>query len=66
MFRASVVVTVLTSLSAITGCASQAETVGAASGAAIGAAVGGGTIATVGGAMVGYGAGRAYDQRKGR
>jgi hypothetical protein len=66
MFKSSVVATLLVSLSGIAGCASQAETVGAASGAAIGAAVGGGTIGTVGGAMVGYGAGRAYDQRKGR
>jgi hypothetical protein len=66
MFRASLVLAVFTSLSALGGCASQAETVGAASGAAIGAAVGGGTIGTVGGAMVGYGAGRAYDQRKSR
>ena len=66
MFKASLVVAVFTSLSGLAGCASQAETVGAASGAAIGAAVGGGTIGTVGGAMVGYGAGRAYDQRKNR
>jgi hypothetical protein len=66
MFKSSVVATLLASLTGIAGCATQAETVGAASGAAIGAAVGGGTIGTVGGAMVGYGAGRAYDQRKGR
>ena len=45
------------------GCATRAETVGAASGVALGAAVGGGTLGTVGGGMVGYAAGRAYDQR---
>jgi len=45
------------------GCASQAEMVGAGTGAAVGAAVGGGTLATLGGAMVGYGAGRTYDQK---
>jgi hypothetical protein len=66
MFRANVVVALVASLTGIAGCATQAETVGAATGAAIGAAVGGGTIATVGGAMVGYGAGRAYDERHGR
>jgi hypothetical protein len=49
------------------GCATQAETVGAAGGAAIGAAVGGGSkLSTIGGAMVGYGAGKAYDRRNGR
>jgi len=45
------------------GCASQAEMVGAGTGAAVGAAVGGGTLATLGGAMVGYGAGHTYDQK---
>ena len=36
---------------------------GARPGEVGGAAVGGGTIATVGGAMVGYGAGKVYDER---
>jgi len=45
------------------GCASQAEMVGAGTGAAVGAAVGGGPMATIGGAMVGYGAGHVYDQK---
>jgi hypothetical protein len=63
MFKSGIGIALLASLVGIAGCASQAETVGAATGAAIGAAVGGGTIATVGGAMVGYGAGRAYDER---
>ena len=66
MFRARIVMTLLASLTGMAGCASQAETVGAASGAALGAAMGGGTIGTVGGAMVGYGAGRAYDERRRR
>ena len=48
---------------ALGGCASQAEMVGAGTGAAVGAAVGGGTLATLGGAMVGYGAGHTYDQK---
>ena len=45
------------------GCASQAEMVGAGTGAAVGAAVGGGPMATIGGAMVGYGAGHTYDNK---
>jgi hypothetical protein len=41
--------------------------VGAATGAAVGAAVGGGSaMSTIGGAMVGYGAGRVYDERQNR
>jgi hypothetical protein len=64
MFRAGIVALLLAIGS---GCASQAQTVGAAGGAAIGAAVGGGSaLSTIGGAMVGYGAGRAYDQRQNR
>jgi len=62
MFKSSVGIALLASLVGIAGCATQAETVGAATGAAIGAGLGGGTIGTVGGAMVGYGAGRSYDQ----
>ena len=63
MFKSSIGVGLLAALVGISGCASQAEMVGAGTGAALGAAVGGGTIATVGGAMVGYGAGHVYDQR---
>jgi hypothetical protein len=62
MFKPRIGIAVLVSLAGIAGCATQAETVGAASGAALGAALGGGTIATVGGAMVGYGAGKKYDE----
>jgi hypothetical protein len=61
MLKSGIGIALLASLVGLGGCATQAETVGAASGAALGAALGGGTIATVGGAMVGYGAGRAYD-----
>jgi hypothetical protein len=61
MFRAGIVAVLLAIGS---GCASQAQTVGAAGGAAIGAAVGGGSaMSTIGGAMVGYGAGTAYERR---
>jgi hypothetical protein len=62
-----VVVSFLVSLAGIGGCATQAETVGTATGAAVGAAVGGGSaVGTIGGAMVGFGAGKAYDQRQNR
>ena len=63
MLKSGIGIALLASLVGIAGCATQAETVGAATGAAVGAAVGGGTIATVGGAMVGYGAGKVYDER---
>jgi hypothetical protein len=46
------------------GCASQAELIGAGTGAAVGAAIGGGTLATVAGGVVGYQAGKKYDQRR--
>ncbi len=48
----------------IGGCASQAELIGAGTGAAVGAAIGGGTVATVAGGVVGYQAGKKYDQRR--
>ncbi len=63
MIRSGFAIMLATSLIGLAGCATQAETVGAATGAAIGAGVGGGTMGTVGGAMVGYAAGRSYDQR---
>ncbi|HEY7238416.1 MAG TPA: prenyltransferase [Burkholderiales bacterium] len=67
MRRAGIVVSLLASLAGVGACATQAETVGTATGAAVGAAVGGGsTIGTIGGAMVGFGAGKAYDQRQNR
>lgn len=67
MFRAGIVVSSLLVSLAGVGCATQAETIGTATGAAVGAAVGGGsTIGTIGGAMVGFGAGKAYDQRQNR
>ena len=55
MLKSSIAVTVVAAVAALSGCASQAELVGAA--------VGGGPMATVGGAMVGYGAGHVYDQK---
>jgi hypothetical protein len=67
MLRAGIVVSAFASFAAMAGCASQAQTVGAATGAAVGAAVGGGSaMSTIGGAMVGWGAGKVYDQRQNR
>lgn len=63
MLKSSIAVSVIAAVAALSGCASQAEMVGAGTGAAVGAAVGGGPMATVGGAMVGYGAGHVYDQK---
>lgn len=65
MFKSTLAVALAASFVALGGCASRAETVGAASGVALGAAIGGGKIGAVGGGMVGYAAGRAYDQRNG-
>jgi hypothetical protein len=62
MFKSSIGIAVLASVVGISGCATRAETVGAATGVAIGAGLGGGTMGTVGGALVGYAAGRAYEQ----
>ena len=65
MLKTGIVAGAFAALAGLGGCATQAETVGAAGGAAIGAAVGNGsTLSTIGGAMVGYGAGKAYDQRR--
>jgi hypothetical protein len=64
MLKSSFGVAVVAAVVAMSGCASQSELVGAGTGAAVGAAVsGGGTMSTLGGAMVGFGAGHAYDQR---
>lgn len=63
MLKSSIGVALLAAVVGISGCASRNELIGAGTGAALGAAVGGGTMSTVGGAMVGFGAGRVYDQR---
>ena len=57
------IIAIVAALVGMSGCASQAELVGAGTGAAVGAAVGGGPLSTIGGAMVGYGAGNVYDQK---
>jgi hypothetical protein len=64
MFRSSIIGIALSGSLLASGCASQAELIGAGTGAAVGAAVGGGTLATVAGGVVGYQAGKKYDQRR--
>lgn len=64
MFRTGIGIFFLASVIGLAGCASKAQTIGAASGAALGAAISdGGALGTVGGAMLGYGVGRAYEAR---
>lgn len=63
MIKSTIGIAVLASLVALGGCATKAETIGAASGLAVGAALDGGAMGKVGGTMVGYAAGRAYDAR---
>lgn len=64
MFKSAMVMVLAGALAGIAGCASRAETVGAAGGAVVGnAATGGGAVGTIGGAAVGYEAGKYYDQK---
>ena len=62
MFKSSLGIALLASVVGLSGCASRAATVGTFSGAALGAGLGGGAMGTVDGAMVGYAAGRSYDE----
>lgn len=65
MYRAAIIGFAV-SASLVTGCASRAELVGTGVGAAAGAAVGGGTLSTVAGGVIGYQAGKRYDERNNR
>jgi len=64
MLRSSLGVAVLAAVIGVSGCASRAETVGAATGVALGAGLGGGTLGAVGGGLLGYGIGSKYDERQ--
>jgi hypothetical protein len=64
MFKSGLGIALLASFVTLAGCATKERTIGTAAGAAAGAAVSdGGKIGTIGGAMVGYGLGRAYEER---
>ena len=45
------------------GCASKEALVGTAAGAAVGSAVGGTSVSTIAGGVVGYAAGKRYEER---
>jgi len=66
MIKSGIAVALAALMVGVSGCATRAETIGMGAGMATGAAVGGGAMGTLGGAMVGYAAGRAYDNRQGR
>ena len=62
--RLAIFCVILTATLLLAGCATKAETIGTAGGMAAGAAVSnGGMLGTLGGAMLGYGAGRAYEDK---
>jgi hypothetical protein len=64
MLKSGIGIALVASCVSLTGCATKERTIGTAAGAAVGAAVSdGGKIGTLGGAMVGYGMGRAYEER---
>jgi len=64
MIKSGIGIALLAAFVGLSGCASKAETIGTAGGMAAGAAVSnGGMLGTLGGAMLGYGAGRAYEDR---
>jgi hypothetical protein len=65
MFKAGLGIALVAAFVSLAGCATKERTIGTAAGAAVGAAVSdGGKIGTLGGAMVGYGMGRAYEERE--
>lgn len=64
MLKSGIGIALVASFVSLGGCATKERTIGTAAGAAVGAAVSdGGKIGTLGGAMVGYGMGRAYEER---
>jgi hypothetical protein len=64
MIKSGIGIALLASFIGLSGCASKAETIGTAGGMAAGAAISnGGTLGTLGGALLGYGAGRAYEDK---
>jgi hypothetical protein len=62
MFR-STIIGIAASAALLGGCASKEALVGTAAGAAMGAAIGGGKLSTVAGGVVGYQAGKRYEER---
>lgn len=63
MQKSTLAIAFAVAVAGLGGCASQAALVGTAAGAAVGSAVGGSTISTVAGGVVGYAAGKRYDEK---
>ena len=64
MSRLRLGIAICAALIALGGCASRAETVGTVGGAVVGnAATGGSALGTAAGGVVGYEAGKTYDQK---
>jgi hypothetical protein len=66
MKRSILAIAAATALIGLGGCGSRSALVGTGAGAAVGAAVGGSTLSTVAGGVVGYAAGKRYDERNQR
>jgi hypothetical protein len=63
MYKSTLAIAFSAAVAGLAGCASPAALVGTAAGAAVGSAVGGGTVATVAGGVVGYAAGKKYEEK---
>lgn len=66
MHKSTLAIAAAAVLIGLGGCGSRAALVGTGAGAAVGAAVGGSTLSTVAGGVVGYAAGKRYDERQQR
>jgi hypothetical protein len=66
MYKSTLAIAFSAAVAGLTGCASPSALVGTAAGAAVGSAVGGSTVATVAGGVVGYAAGKRYDEKRQR
>lgn len=63
MYQSILAIAFSAAIAGLGGCASQAALVGTAAGAAVGSAVGGSTVSTLAGGVVGFAAGKRYDEK---
>jgi hypothetical protein len=63
MYKTTVAVIFSAAIAGLAGCASKEALVGTAAGAAVGSAVGGTRVSTIAGGVVGYAAGKRYEER---
>jgi len=66
MHKSILAIAFAAALAGVGGGGSRAALIGTGTGAAVGAAVGGSTLSTVAGGVVGYAAGKRYDEKQGR